>query len=268
MAETNATGSGARSDMDGVDGAGSWFATMSDCSDVETNESDHPFLYPFRNYFKHSYGNGKFRAGAGVGYGLIMYHVPWVMMGSFGFGSKFPSTHGIFGGYAAPPVFIQAVRGSNLKQLLNEGTTSLPSTLDQMYENENPEEGNREFHNISMVPQQFLNGDTFYVPVGGGGGYGDVLERDPELVLQDLRNGMTTHWVAQNIYKVAYDEQTLRLSVERTRALRDKARGERKKRSKPYAEFEAEWLKLRPPEQFLKCYGSYPHPSEGIKTSV
>ena len=45
--EINATGAGARPDMDGVDGAGAYFATMSDCSDVETTESDRPFLYLF-----------------------------------------------------------------------------------------------------------------------------------------------------------------------------------------------------------------------------
>src|SRR5208283_3536271 len=100
-AEVNATGAGARPDMDGVDGSGSWFATMSDCSDVETTESDRPFLYLLRNYSKYSYGHGRFRGGAGVGVGMMMHHVPWVAMGSFGFGSKFPATRGIFGGYAA-----------------------------------------------------------------------------------------------------------------------------------------------------------------------
>ena len=65
--EINATGAGARPDMDGVNGAGAYFATMSDCSDVETTESDRPFLYLFRNYAINSYGHGKFRGGAGVG---------------------------------------------------------------------------------------------------------------------------------------------------------------------------------------------------------
>jgi len=261
--EINATGAGARPDMDGVDGAGAYFATMSDCSDVETTESDRPFLYLFRNYFKNSYGHGKFRGGAGVGFGVMMHHVPWVAMGSFGYGSKFPSTLGIFGGYAVPPTFIRTVNGSNVKALLAKGSTSLPNTMSKVYEWENPEQGQAMHQHVTMPIQPLMNGDTFYLPVGGGAGYGDALEREPEAVLKDLRDGMTTHWAAQNIYKIVYDEQTLRLDSENTKALRAEARDERFRRAKSYDEFEAEWLKLRPSDEIIKYYGAYPNPSEG-----
>ncbi len=263
--EINATGCGARSDMDGVNGAGAFFATMSDCSDVETTESDRPFVYLFRNYFKNSYVHGRFRGGSGVGFGMMMHHVPWVALGSLGYGSKFPATMGIFGGYAVPPVFTQAVHGSNVKPLLEEGGAGLPANLDQLYESGNPEEGARLLHHISMPIQPFLNGDTFYVPVGGGAGYGDCLERDPALVLKDLAEGLVSPWAARNIYQVAYDEQTLRLDPEKTAAFRDEARRLRKERGKPYAEFEAEWMKLRPKGEVLKYFGTYPHPSKGIQ---
>jgi hypothetical protein len=61
-----------------------------------------------------------------------------------------------------------------------------------------------------------------------------------------------------------YDEKTLRLSSEETEKLRAQTREDRKRIGKPYAEFEKEWLKLKPPEHVIKHYGSYPHPSEGI----
>ncbi len=262
--EINATGCGARPDLDGVNGAGSYFATMSDCSDIETTESDRPFLYLFRNYFNNSYGHGKFRGGSGVGFGLMMHHVPWVAMGSFGYGSKLPATLGIFGGYAVPLNFIQTVRGSNLKELLSQENQRIPNNMYQLHQSNNPEKGLKEFHNITMAIQPFLNGETFYVPVGGGAGYGDVLDRDPELILADLRNGLVSHWAAQNIYRIAYNEETLRLDPEKTKTLREEAISTRKKNGKPYAEFEAEWLKLRPPDEILKYYGTYPHPKEGI----
>ncbi|MAF32513.1 MAG: hydantoinase B/oxoprolinase family protein [Desulfobacterales bacterium] len=261
--EINATGAGARPDKDGVDGAGAYFATMSDCSDVETTESDRPFLYLFRNYFKNSYGHGKFRGGAGVGFGLMMHHVPWVAMGSFGYGSKFPSTLGIFGGYAVPPMFIRTVDGSNVKKLLAKGSTSLPNTMDKVYDWENPEQGREMHQHVTMPIRPVMNGDTFYVPVGGGAGYGDPLERDPEAVLEDLQNGITTHWAAQNIYKIAYDEQNLRLDTETTEALRAEAVAERLRRAKPYDKFEVDWLKQRPSDEIIKYYGAYPNPSEG-----
>ena len=266
--EINATGAGARPDCDGVSGAGSWFATMSDCSDVETTESDRPFLYTYRNFFQNSYGHGKYRGGLGVGFGLLMHHVPWVALGAFGYGARFPSTMGIFGGYAVPPVFVQTVRGSNFKQLLTESSKELPSNLDALYEPQNPEQGHRELHHISLSIAPYMNGDTFYVPVGGGSGYGDPLERDPEAVIRDLREERTSAWAARNIYQVAYDPNTLRLEVEETEKLRAEAKAARKSRAKSYDEFEAEWLTQSPPEEVLQYYGTFPHPSEGIKAGV
>ncbi len=261
--EINATGAGARPDMDGVDGAGAYFATMSDCSDVETTESDRPLLYLFRNYFKNSHGYGKFRGGAGVGFGLMIHHVPWLAMGSFGYGSKFPSTMGIFGGYAVPPVFIRTVGNSNIKTLLAESNTSLPHAMDKVYEDGNPETGADSHHHVTMTIRPMMNGDTFYLPVGGGAGYGDCLERDPENVLRDVNDNITSHWVARNIYKVSYDEQTLRLDIEKTEELRLAARQARLKNARPFDEFEMDWLKLRPLEEALKYYGAYPDPAMG-----
>jgi acetophenone carboxylase len=184
-------------------------------------------------------------------------------MGCFGFGSKIPSTLGIFGGYAVPPFFIQMVAGSTMKSLLAQGASPLHTTLDQLYENAGSEEGNRVYEHVNMKITPLMNGDTFYVPVGGGAGYGDALEREPQAVMDDLRNGRTSHWAARHIYKVVYDEATLRLSPEETETLRAQTREDRKRTGKPYAEFENEWLKLTPPEHVIKHYGSYPHPAEG-----
>ena len=261
--EINATGAGARPDMDGVNGAGAYFATMSDCSDVETTESDRPFLYLFRNYAVNSYGHGKFRGGAGVGFGMMMHHVPWVAMGAFGYGSKFPSTLGIFGGYGVPPAFIETVGQSNVKALLAESNTQLPTRIEHLYEAGNPEKGMLQLHNMTMNIQPLMNGDTFYLPVGGGAGYGDVLERDPKDILKDLKAGMVSHWAARNIYKIVYDEETFRLDEKETDQLRKDVLQERLKRGKSFEVFEREWLKLRPSDEAIKYYGAYPHPSEG-----
>jgi acetophenone carboxylase len=262
--EMNATGAGARSDQDGVNGAGAFFATMSDCSDVETTEADRPFLYLFRNYFNNSYGHGKYRGGAGVGFGLKMHHVPGVALGCFGFGSRFPATLGIFGGYAVPPVFLSTVRQSNMGMLMGAADTSLPRNLDQVYRDANPEQGHREFHHITAPIQLFMYGETFYVPVGGGAGYGDVLERDPQAALNDLAGGLVSSWVVENVYKVAYDPDTLRLDQAGTKALRREAVAERLAKAKPFKEFVEGWSQLKPSDDVLEYYVTFPHPKEGI----
>ena len=193
---------------------------------------------------------------------MMMHHVPWVAMGAFGYGAKFPSTLGIFGGYATPPAFISTVGQSNAKTLLAESNTHLPTRLEQVYEEGNPEQGMAQQHNVTMNIQPLMNGDTFYVPVGGGAGYGDVLERAP-MHPERLKEGMVSHWAAQNVYRIVYDEETLRLNEEKTRELREQVRKKRISRGRPFDEFEAEWGKLRPSDQAIKHYGAYPHPSEG-----
>ncbi len=259
--EINATGAGARPDMDGVDAAGAFFATMSDCGDIESMEADRPFVYLFRNFFNNSYGHGKYRGGAGVGFGMMVHGVPWVAVGGMGFGTRFPATLGIFGGRATPTVFVQAVHGSNMQALMAEGRLNLPGDMGELYGAAPVETGNRVLGHVSSPPKPFLNGDTIYVPVSGGAGYGDVLERDAEMVLADLRRGLATAEAAQRIYKVVYDAGTLRLDAAATAAARQAARAERKRRAKPYAEFEMAWSALKPKAEVLRYYGAYPDPA-------
>ena len=264
FAETNGTGAGGRVDLDGVDCAGAFFATMSDAGDVEATEADRPFLYLHRNFLTSSYGHGKHRGGAGIGLAVMIAHVPGMVMGGFGYGAKFPAATGVFGGYAAPTMFLRTVRGSNMRALLAGGDRSLPRTLDEVFAPDNPERGDVELRHISMAVEPFAEGDTFYNPVGGGAGYGDALERDPEAVLADLRIGLVTPWAARNVYRVAYDEETLDLDSARTDAWRLAAREGRKTRGRPYDEFAAEWGAERPPADVLAYYGTYPDPGVSL----
>lgn len=90
------------------------------------------------------------------------------------------------------------------------------------------------------------------------GGYGDPLNRDPQAIMKDIENGVISHWVAKNVYKVVYDEKALEVDVEVTKALREKERAERKKRGLPYSDFVKGWLKKRPSDQTLEFYGEWP----------
>lgn len=258
--EINATGGGACPDADGVDAAGAFFATMSDCGDVEATEADRPFLYLFRNFFAGSYGHGKFRGGSGVGFGAMIHGVPWLGVGGMGFGTRFPATLGIFGGRAVPTVFVRVVSGSNMRELLAEGR-ALPHDLDELYGNGTPETGQSRLQHVSFPPQLMAGGDTICVPVPGGAGYGDVLERDPQRVMADLRRKLVSHQAAREIYRVVYDESSLRVDVEATEALRAEARNARRARAKPYAEFEREWSRQAPPAEILRWYGHWPEPT-------
>lgn len=255
--EINATGGGACPDQDGVDAAGAFFATMSDCGDVEATEADRPFLYLFRNFFNNSYGHGKFRGGSGVGFGVMVHGTPGLAVGGMGFGTRFPATLGIFGGRAAPTVFVQVVAGGNMRQLLAEGA-DLPHDMGALYSGASPEAGQRRLQHVSFAPQPMAEGDTVYVPVSGGAGYGDVLERDPERVVADLRRKLVTEWAAREVYCVAYDPRSLRVDEKATAALRAEKRAGRLARARPYAEFVRDWQRQAPPAGVLRWYGPWP----------
>ena len=108
-----------------------------------------------------------------------------------------------------------------------------------------------------------MYGDTFYVPVGGGAGYGDVLERDPQAVLDDLAEGLVTPWTVENIYKVVYDPDSGRLDADATQALRREALARRLTEGKPFEEFQEYWSTQKPSDDILKWYVTYPSPNEG-----
>ncbi|MDE0410210.1 MAG: hypothetical protein OXN81_20385, partial [Alphaproteobacteria bacterium] len=96
--------------------------------------------------------------------------------------------------------------------------------------------------------------------VGAGGGYGDVLERDPELVLADLADGLITRDVAEKIYGVALDETGTRTDETGTERLRDGIRKQRLAKGRPFDDFVRDWKAKRPPAAALEKYGHWPEP--------
>src|SRR3546814_12951464 len=82
---------------------------------------------------------------------------------------------------------------------------------------------------------------------GAGGGYGDVLQRDPALVMQDLAEDLISPVTAREIYQVAFDQQTRVLDREETARQRDAERQARLARGKPYDQFVQQWQTAEPP---------------------
>jgi len=92
----------------------------------------------------------------------------------------------------------------------------------------------------------------------GGYGYGDVPERDHHAVVNDIRSEIVSDWAASHVYHVSYDAETWTADLARTQDLRKAEHEDRTGRSKPFAEFEREWLTKKPREEQLANYGSWP----------
>jgi len=78
--------------------------------------------------------------------------------------------------------------------------------------------------------------DILYIRYDGGGGYGDPLDRDPELVLKDLLWGLITEGPARDIYGVVIDLANKRVDYEATYERRGALRTERFGGRKPRCE--------------------------------
>ena len=111
-------------------------------------------------------------------------------------------------------------------------------------------------HHMGMGFELADEGEVYMICQGSGGGYGDVLEREPQLVMHDLEAGYLSPMTAREIYFVVFDERTLAVDEEGTRAARQAERDARKQRGIPYAAFVEEWVTPEPPKH-LPYYGSW-----------
>jgi N-methylhydantoinase B len=116
---------------------------------------------------------------------------------------------GIFGGYPGCNVGYTTFRRGNVDEL--------PDRLEALRGEEEIEQ--------SWGHVELAEGDIQYVRFMGGGGYGDPLDRDPELVLRDVLAGLVTEGPAREIYGVVLGGESV--DAEATRARRLELRSER-----------------------------------------
>jgi N-methylhydantoinase B len=79
----------------------------------------------------------------------------------------------------------------------------------------------------SKLTMNMKKGDLFRHEVAGGGGWGDPLERDPVLVLQDVLNDFVSLRSAREDYGVVLREKPLAVDEAATVALREEVRRSR-----------------------------------------
>jgi acetophenone carboxylase len=118
--------------------------------------------------------------------------------------------------------------------------------------------GEWKYELIARTPKVYQEGDLLFGFSGGGPGYGDPLERDPESVVDDLKKNIISDWTARNIYKIAYDQERRKVDVENTLRLRQEEKRARLARGVPFERFQDEWSKKSPPKDALLYYGTWP----------
>lgn len=252
----NTMGQGGRAGMDGMDAYGFAWCAFGRAPDSEQVESELPITVTISQHWKDSSGPGLHRGGAGGVQQWMIHKVHDVISMCMGNGSKVPLGQPLFGGYASSPVpgisilkadlLAQMKRGSDIAldhhTILGKGTVH----------------GDWNYELVARAPHLYEEGDLLFGFSGGGPGYGDPLERDPELILEDLRKNIISDWTAQNVYKIAYSPDLRKHDPEKTKQLRDEEKRARLARGKPFDEFQKEWSTMSPPKEILEFYGSWP----------
>ena len=73
---------------------------------------------------------------------------------------------------------------------------------------------------MSKETIEIKKGDVLRVVTSGGGGWGDPLERDPEMVKADVRNSGVSIARAKDVYGVVIEEDSMDVDMEATEELR------------------------------------------------
>ncbi len=258
----NTGGQGARVDSDGMDSSLFRSAVYATGSDGEEAEADQPTLHLWQKHCKNSGGNGKYRGGASGYVGTILYGVPSTKHPEITGGSmakRMLVGNGLFGGYPPNAAPSAGIENSNVLELMAKGEKNIPTSPEEIIK-ERVIEGEYDLPS-SRTPRPariVYEGSLSSGGTPGGKGYGDVLERKPQAVVDDVRSEIISDWVARSVYHVAYDTETWAADEEKTNELRKLEREDRLRRANSYDEFEKEWLEKKPPEDQLTHYGSWP----------
>ena len=216
-----AGGGGAFSYKDGYHAAGSHAIPVPNIANVETTENVTPILYLYRSLIRDTGGPGRQRGGISCGMAFTPHDVEQVSGVLVSHGTEVPNAQGLFGGLPAACTANRVIRGTDVGKWFSR--SRLPEDLRRLT-------GDRV--DLGAKPGRVLlhRSDVFEYTWQGGGGYGDPLDREPDRVAQDVRDGLVSPEAARRIYGVALDPRTGGAHPAATRKLRDGIRSRRLKR--------------------------------------
>jgi len=263
-ADINGNGTGAREDNDGEHAMSPLFGAVADTGEHELAEEELPYVrLVAQQLAKDRIGFGKYRGGMGYEQMVTVRETStWGFM-TGQCGSLHPSAYGIFGGYACPAYPLGKVKGINIFEVIKDRPEALKLNIVEMMNEQAIPEANYVVANAAMNFEPCEEGEIYMICQGAGGGYGDVLERDPWLVVKDVEEQLLSADIAREIYGVVLDPETLILDVTATEAERDAQRKARLQRGRPFDKFCDEWVRPEPAPE-LPYMGSWGDDTEEV----
>jgi hypothetical protein len=161
-----------------------------------------------------------------------------------GVGGKMSGSQGIYGGYAGPRSWVISVKDTDVYARI-ANNEELPQDAGALMDVGQCLNGTITNHGANMSVNQCKAGDVLIQIASGSGGFGDPLERDPELVLADFREGRISVDMAKRAYGVSLAAATLTIDLARTEDLRKQRKQERLRQGKPGQEYLRELVEQR-----------------------
>lgn len=225
--------------MDGLDNLYASFNAEADCSDAEMWEKMQALVYLGRRSGPDTGGYGRYRGGNALEELFMVEQVDTFEIGTIGYADHVYPHIGLMGGYPGCANYRYYVTKTNMKELIEN---RLPLPHSEGEDPANPDfkrlvKGELTLREANMADTEFHRYDLCNMFSSTAGGYGDPIERAPELVKRDLENDLCSWHAAEKVYRVAIDRKTLEIDYEKTKHLRDRAREEREKRGIPAKDY-------------------------------
>jgi N-methylhydantoinase B len=214
-----AGGGGALTYRDGPDSVHLAGAPMMGIGNAEVYERLYPVLYLYRKHAQDTGAPGKYRGGLGTEVALTPHRNPGPMqLLNLAGCSAHPEARGLFGGLPAPVQPTILLKGTDILGDMAAG--KMPKGYEEIACNHRKVLKSREVVTLR-------SGDIYVGVQTGGAGYGDPLERNPELVLQDYLNGACSREICESVYGVVFEPEAKAVLGEKTTMMRDRLRSAR-----------------------------------------
>ncbi len=239
--ECAAAGSGALAIKDGLDTAYVGWNPESDMGNIEIWEQNMPMLYIGRSILANSGGPGQYRGGCAFISTWLISKTDHLRLVTSEHSSRVFDNAGLCGGYPAPTCQMhRVVRNTNMDELIARqqplphgiGTDPAQSDLERLVK------GDHETSEGPYITAPHKAGDIFTHAYNGGGGFGDVLERDPAKTASDVENGYMTREAAEQVFGIVLTEDSdggLAPDLHATGERRRRMRRQRLERARPVA---------------------------------
>lgn len=230
-------GGGARATRDGVDSGGSASGSDPSVPNIETYESDYPMLFLFRRQSTDTGGSGKFRGGVGCEECFIPYETDSLLLTFIARGVDVASSVGVFGGY--PSCVNEGVLIKNWNLLDPLQNNLIPNSMSEFA-------GKKEKLPACVDRLRLSKRDAFFFKWNGGGGYGDPIDRAPEDVIVDIREGIVSPKEARETYGVVLNRGNSSINSAQTEKERRLIRNQRSHTKRPHSKMTREIIPLGP----------------------